>query len=141
MTGLEAGYHLNATSRGFLAELRAAGEEPADEQERFPLFAELRDAYGGSACNLETTCYTDIPRWYRWEGRSTSWVRRRYALRGGDIVARLVNVSPRDIERYALRLLLMHVPGATCEKELRTVGGARIPIVQACRRSTRLGCR
>ena len=38
-------------------------------------------------------------------------------------MSRMVNVSPRDVERYALRLLLMHVPGATCEEDLRTVEG------------------
>ena len=43
--------------------------------------------------------------------REKKWVPRQ---RGGDrIISRMYSVSPADAERFHLRLLLLHVPGAT----------------------------
>ena len=35
----------------------------------------------------------------------------------------MYSVSPRDTERFHLRLLLLHIPGATSFEYLRTVNG------------------
>ena len=35
----------------------------------------------------------------------------------------MYSVSPRDREKYCLRVLLLHVPGATCYADLRTYDG------------------
>lgn len=44
--------------------------------------------------------------------------------RGGyKIIPRLYYVSPKDTERYCLRILLLHVAGAKCFVDLRTVNG------------------
>ncbi len=32
-------------------------------------------------------------------------------------------IHPTDIERYCLRLLLLHVPGAQCFEDIRTFNG------------------
>ena len=39
------------------------------------------------------------------------------------IVTRMYLASPRDGEKFFLRLLLLHVPGATSFRDLRTVEG------------------
>ena len=39
------------------------------------------------------------------------------------LVARIYSVPPRDFERYALRLLLLRVPGATSFEDLRSYQG------------------
>lgn len=47
---------------------------------------------------------------------------------------RLYAVSPRENEKYFLRLLLLHVKGAVSYEYLRTVGGIEYPTFQsACR--------
>lgn len=73
--------------------------------------------------NQEDPCanqylYTEIPHHYVFQ-RAT-WVRRQ---RGTKIVARMYTVGLQDIERFCLRLLLLHVPGATSFEYLRTING------------------
>ena len=53
--------------------------------------------------------------------------RKRKRNPKGPILGRMYNVSPRDVERYHLRLLLLHVHGATSFSNLKTVKG----IIQA----------
>ena len=67
--------------------------------------------------------YTDIPDHYVWDGSTTSWKRRQRRAKGGRILARMYAVSPKDLERFALRLMLLHVPGACGFQHLRTVEG------------------
>ena len=44
--------------------------------------------------------------------------------RGGDrIISRMYSVNPADPEKFHLRLLLLHVPGATSYDDLKTVSG------------------
>ncbi len=64
--------------------------------------------------------YTDIPLHYVYV--RNNWQKRQ---RGENkIVARMYTVSVKDEERFYLRLLLLHVPGATSFESLRTVNGA-----------------
>lgn len=72
--------------------------------------------------------YTDIPRHYSFNVRSRRWVARTYSR---SAIGRLYFVQPRDIERYSLRLLLIHVQGATSWEHLRTVGGVLYLTFQA----------
>ena len=53
--------------------------------------------------------------------RERKWVPRQ---RGGDrIISRMYSVSPADADKFHLRLLLLHVPGARSFTDLRTVNG------------------
>lgn len=55
--------------------------------------------------------YCDIPYHFVWKKvqKVNKWVRRK--ARGDKILSRLYTVSPKDTERFALRLLLLHKPG------------------------------
>ncbi|MFN9980396.1 MAG: hypothetical protein ACK53Y_10800, partial [bacterium] len=63
--------------------------------------------------------YTEIPQHYVYA--QGSWKKRQ---RGGDkIVSRMYTVSIKDEERFYLRMLLLHVKGATSFDSLKTVDG------------------
>ena len=70
--------------------------------------------------------YTDIPEHYVFHERTRTWQRRQ---RGADrIIGRMYSVSlASDIQRFCLRLLLLHVSGATSFEDLRTVHGITYP--------------
>ena len=61
--------------------------------------------------------YSEIPKYYVWE--KFRWHRRQ---RGGSkIISRIYSVDPRKGELFALRLLLLHVPGVLSFEHLREV--------------------
>ena len=64
--------------------------------------------------------YTDIPLHYTWQPNKI-WKKR--VQNRSNIVARMYSVSPRDRERFYLRMLLLHVKGATSFEALRTFEG------------------
>ncbi|UYV67510.1 hypothetical protein LAZ67_5001019 [Cordylochernes scorpioides] len=67
--------------------------------------------------------YREIPNHYVWETKKTkgTWQPRQ---RGGEnVIGRMYTVSVSDQERYFLRILLLHVKGATSFEYLRTVDG------------------
>ncbi|XP_071582449.1 uncharacterized protein, partial [Temnothorax nylanderi] len=65
--------------------------------------------------------YTDIPSHYIYEKKETKWKLRK---KGAEkIISRLYTVSIKDTERFYLRLLLLHVKGAKCFENMRTVNG------------------
>ncbi|KMQ90800.1 hypothetical protein RF55_9409 [Lasius niger] len=65
--------------------------------------------------------YTDIPYHYIYDKKETKWKPRK---KGGEkIISRLYTVSIKDIERFYLRLLLLHVAGAKRFEDLKTVNG------------------
>ena len=75
--------------------------------------------------------YTEIPQQYVFNERAKKWQQRR--ARNPSII-RMYSVSPNDEERFFLRLLLLHVPGARNFKELRTVEGVEAPTFKdACK--------
>lgn len=53
--------------------------------------------------------------------RDKKWVPRQKG--GHRIISRMYSVSPADAEKFHLRLLLLHVPGARSFNDLRTVNG------------------
>ena len=63
--------------------------------------------------------YHDIPEYYVFE-RNGSWKKR---IQGDAVIGRMYSVSPSDIERYYLRLLLINVSGACSFDDLKTVDG------------------
>ena len=65
--------------------------------------------------------YADIISTHSWDKNRKRWKRRRRNRPW--TISRLVSVSPRDHERFHLRLLLLHVPGATGYDDLKTVNG------------------
>lgn len=69
--------------------------------------------------NAHDFLYTDIPYHYVYE--KGNWKKRQRG--GGNIVARMYTVSPRDEERFYLRTLLLHTRGALSFASLRTVDG------------------
>ena len=74
--------------------------------------------------------YADIPLHFCWTGNK--WQGRK---RSRKVVSRLYHVTPKDVERYHLRLLLLNVPGATSFNFLLTVDGVVCKTFQeACRR-------
>ncbi len=58
-----------------------------------------------------------------------------FGVSGETIIGRMYTVSPREGERYVLRLLLLHVTGAKSFVDMRTVDGEACSLFrQACSR-------
>ena len=66
--------------------------------------------------------YHEIPKHYRWDQSSRSWVRR---VRRTNAIGRVSAASPTLQERYCLRMLLHHPSskGATSHADIRTING------------------
>ncbi|KAG2868807.1 hypothetical protein PC113_g683 [Phytophthora cactorum] len=68
----------------------------------------------------QSTLYQDIPKLFRWDTKDKRWVhRKRYQAALG----RMIHVSPRDMQRFYMRVLLCHRKGPTSFENLRTVDG------------------
>jgi hypothetical protein len=70
--------------------------------------------------------YPEIPQHYTWDRKGRYW-KKRAESRKSTIITRMYFVNPRERERYCLRLLLLHVKGATCFQDIRTVEGMDAP--------------
>ena len=66
--------------------------------------------------------YRDIPLHYVFNEKNKIWTPRK---RFFNVIGRVYSVSPRDIEKFCLRLLLNNVKGATGFDYLLTVQGVR----------------
>jgi len=70
--------------------------------------------------NARQYLYMEIPEHYVWKGTDRRWRPRQL---GGDfVIGRMFMVNVLDRERFYLRLLLLHVRGATSFQDLRRVG-------------------
>ncbi|EEY61181.1 helitron helicase-like protein [Phytophthora infestans T30-4] len=82
-----------------------------------------------------TMLYQDIPKEFCWKapekGQPKRWVRRKQYQAA---VGRMIHVSPRDMERFYLRLLLCQRRGPTSFEDLRTVNGIVCPTFQIAAR-------
>jgi len=67
----------------------------------------------------QRTLYGDFPTHFTWHDKHRRWAPRQRL----QCIGRVHFVSPRDVTRYHLRLLLHHVPGASSFEDLRTVDG------------------
>jgi hypothetical protein len=70
--------------------------------------------------------YRDFPEYYKWDSQEKTWIRRAQKKHLRQI-GRVVSANPAEGERYYLRVLLNHVPGATSFIDLRTVSGRLLP--------------
>ncbi|CDF36188.1 ATP dependant DNA helicase PIF1 [Chondrus crispus] len=76
--------------------------------------------------------YHKFPKYFTWKKSSKSW---SFSGTGANVVGRIYTVSPRENERYFLRLLLTQVPGATSFENLRNIDGEQCTSFrQACLR-------
>ncbi|XP_046468080.2 uncharacterized protein [Neodiprion pinetum] len=64
--------------------------------------------------------YTNTPDYYSFQEATKTWKKRKYACK---VVSRMTNVSPRDSERFHLKLILGHATNARSFIDLRTVNG------------------
>ena len=75
--------------------------------------------------------YTEIPIHYVFKQTQRKWTKRK--RNGANILPRMYSVSPSAGERFFLRLLLLHVPGALSFEHLRTVNHEVFPTFkEAC---------
>ncbi|CDF33944.1 ATP dependant DNA helicase PIF1 [Chondrus crispus] len=78
--------------------------------------------------------YHKFPKYFTWKTSSKSWT-YDYSGTGANVVGRIYTVSPREGERYFLRLLLTQVPVATSFENLRNIDGEQCTSFrQACLR-------
>jgi len=63
--------------------------------------------------------YIDFPKHFIWE--NGNWQKRKQ--RGDKIISRLYMCSPRNKERFYLRILLSQIKGATSYEDVRTIDG------------------
>lgn len=66
--------------------------------------------------------YRQFPEKFVWNKQQKSWTRRKK----GNVIGRIIAVSPLEGERYYLRLLLNHIRGATSFDDLKCVNGASV---------------
>jgi len=71
--------------------------------------------------NARKYLYTQIPEHYVWHASECKWTERKKFRK--PVIARMYSVSPKDIERFHLRLLLLHVPGATSFDDFKRFDG------------------
>ncbi|XP_078431709.1 uncharacterized protein LOC144703386 [Wolffia australiana] len=94
--------------------------EVIDRSERTPLTEWMLYNREHPQDNLaKQMLYCDFPSYYTWNDSARRWTRRQRQ----QCIGRVHFVCPRDSARYYLRLMLHHVPGATCYADLRTVAG------------------
>ena len=75
--------------------------------------------------------YTEIPKHYIWKNKR--WVKRKNKV-GSQIISRIYSVTPKQRERFYLRMLLLHVRGARSFTELKTYNDVRYDTYeQVCR--------
>ncbi len=76
--------------------------------------------------------YSEIPNHFVFDKKKYHWKKRQQ--RGQKVIGRMYSASPTDSERFHLRLLLLHVPGATSYEHLRTFNGETVQTFkEACR--------
>ena len=77
--------------------------------------------------------YTDFPGHFSW--KAGEWIRKKRNV--GEAIGRIPTIAlcAKQIETYALRMLLYHIRGPTSFEDLRTVNGILIPSFQeACQK-------
>ena len=88
---------------------------------RLEAFFKLNDEIERETGVGSNLLYQNVPESYAFDSKQGKWNQRR----GGQtkIIGRMYIVSPREVERYCLRLLLLYVKGPTSFDDLRTFNG------------------
>jgi hypothetical protein len=78
-----------------------------------------------------TVLYPNFPEHFTWvvSPQPKKWKVREGGH--GKTIGRIYNISPKQGELYYLRMLLHHIPGATCYEDMRTVNSQVYPTFQA----------
>ncbi|XP_027178073.1 uncharacterized protein LOC113777236 [Coffea eugenioides] len=66
--------------------------------------------------------YRNFPEHFVWSGKYKEWTERKRRK----VIGRMVTVSPKEGERYYLRLLLTHIAGPTSFEDLLTVNAQKL---------------
>ena len=74
-----------------------------------------------NAANHTQYTYSEFPKYFVFNKQKRVWTPRKQ--RGDRIISRIYSASPKDMEKYALRVLLHNVPGATSFEDLRRAEG------------------
>lgn len=77
--------------------------------------------------------YHEFPEYYTWKKSETVWRKRQRGFR--QTIGRIYSVSPKEAEKYHLRLLLNYVRGAKSFEDVRTVDGVLYDTYQAASRA------
>ena len=75
--------------------------------------------------NAKQYLYNEIPNHYVFDKISKTWNQRKKLWK--PVLSKIYFVSPKDRERFYLRLNLLHVRGAMCFEDLRTVDNKIFP--------------
>ena len=75
--------------------------------------------------------YHDIPKYYVWKSTEKVWSRRN-KNKVSNMIGRVFFFSPKDVERFSMRLLLLNKKGATSFEDLRTHDNIKFDTFQAC---------
>ena len=105
----------NCSSDEIAAALRKKAQTTLTEFYKFNTIAKQKGE--------QTILYKHMPEHNTWNEPSKSWKKR--VQEDKFAIGRLHTVHPTDTERFHLRLLLCHVPGPTCENDLKTVNGTQ----------------
>ena len=73
--------------------------------------------------------YHNIPKYYIWKSQARIWQKRKFN-KVSKMLGRMYFISPRETERFSMRLLLLNTPGATSFINLRTIGGIKFNTYQ-----------
>ncbi|OAV95193.1 hypothetical protein PTTG_26736 [Puccinia triticina 1-1 BBBD Race 1] len=80
------------------------------------------NAMGADNRPARSLLYADIPTYFWWDKAKREWIPRKSKT---DAVGRIHAVSYLAGEKFYLRILLLHVKGATSFRSLRTVAGCK----------------
>lgn len=107
--------------------------EVSNRERLQPLTAKERTYKGILLPESKDILYPDFVRYYTWNKSKKSWTRRK-VQKAVTTVGRVFAAQPNEGERYYLRRMLYHVPGATCYEDLRTIENVTHDTYQAaCR--------
>lgn len=91
----------------------------------FDMCSEYLEEYGERMELLY--CDVGMTHWFNYKKNARCWIERE---RQHKLLCRVLSVSPKNAEVYAIRLLLHHVRGPTSFEDLRTVPMANGDIVE-----------
>ena len=70
--------------------------------------------------------YQQIPEFYRWDRKTTTWIPRSKVGWGEKIIGRIHSANPVEQDRFYLYLLLLHVKGPRSWASFKTVNGKEV---------------